>query len=439
MFSQVQYNFYTNVIEHTLKSNIHKMLNRSKILRGFIIGVSLVCLNINSFAQDALGRSKHAGRSNVITTAVPFLMIGPDSYTGGMGEVGVALDRDMNAQHWNPSKYVFSPNYGGVSVSYSPWLSGLGLNDIYLGYLSGYYKITDMNSISMSLRFFSMGEMELMNYEGQNPLGDGVKVNPHEFALDAAYARKFTKNFSMAVTGRFIYSNLTTVSGVSTTTEGIKPGMSGAADISMFYQKNLPADKLYSSKIGVGLNISNIGAKISYSSSLERDFIPANFRIGTAYTMYVDRYNSLTFALDFNKLLVPTNPLYYTDSIDPRGNKVIAAGRDPLNTSVVEAMFTSWIDAPGGFIEEMYEFLINVGIEYAYSDLLFIRAGYFNEAKTKGDRKYLTVGVGIKYSIFALDASYIIPVNQRNHALENTLRFTLSFDIGDMLQGKDTQ
>lgn len=415
------------------------MLNRSKILKGIMVGMMLIFPIIHTLAQDALGRSKYAERSNVITTAVPFLMIGPDSYTGGMGEVGVALDRDLNAQHWNPSKYVFSPNFGGISVSYSPWLSGLGLNDIYLAYLSGYYKITDMNSISMSLRFFSMGEMELMNYEGQNPLGDGVKVSPHEFAIDAAYARKFTKNFSMAVSGRFIYSNLTTVSGVSTTTEGVKPGVSGAADISMFYQKNLPAEKLYGSKIGVGINISNIGAKISYSSSLERNFIPTNFRIGTAYTMHINRYNSFTFALDFNKLLVPTNPLYYTDSIDPIGNKVIAAGRDPLNTSVVEAMFTSWFDAPGGFVEEMYEFLINVGVEYAYSDLLFIRAGYFNEAKTKGDRKYLTAGVGIKYSIFSLDASYIIPVNQRNHALENTLRFTLSFDIGNTLQAKDTQ
>jgi len=406
------------------------------------MGLLLFCSTSLSYTQSD-DKLDILGRANPITTAVPFLMIGPDSHTGGMGEVGVALLNDLNAQHWNPAKYVFSPNIGGVSVSYSPWLFGLGLNDIYLAYLSGYYKITDMDAVSMSLRFFSMGDMELMDYEGNNPLGDNVMVSPHEFSIDAAYSRKFTKELSMSVAGRFIYSNLTNVSGVSSTTEGIKPGLSGSADISLFYKKNLNAERLYKSILSFGLNFSNIGAKISYSSSLERDFLPANFRIGTAYTMYIDKYNSLTFALDFNKLLVPTPPKYATDSDgrvirDPEGNAIIEAGKDPYKSSVVGAVFTSWYDAPGGFNEEMSEFIINVGLEYAYNDLLYIRAGYFNEAQTKGDRKYLTAGVGIKYSIFALDASYIIPVNQRNHALENTLRFTLSFDIGAMGLAKES-
>ncbi len=420
------------------------MLLKHKTLKKIIISLLFICLYLTTIGQnndnttDAVGRL----RANAITTAVPFLMIGPDSHLGGMGEVGAAVPNDLNAQFWNPAKYVFSPNIGGLSVSYSPWLFGLGLNDIYLAYLSGYYKPSDMDAISVSLRFFSMGEMELRDYEGNNPLGGDTKVNPHEFSIDAAYSRKFTPELSMAVAGRFIYSNLTTVSGVSSTTEGIKPGLSGAADIALFYQKSFNTEKLYKSIIGLGVNFSNIGAKISYSSSLARDFLPANFKIGTAYTMYIDKYNSLTFAFDLNKLLVPTPPIYATDSFgvvlrDVNGDAVIEKGKDPYKSSVVGAIITSWYDAPGGFVEEMSEFIINLGIEYGYSDLLFIRAGYFNEAKTKGNRKYLTAGVGIKYSIFALDASYIIPVNERNHALENTLRFTLSFDIGNLGVAKE--
>ena len=414
------------------------MSYRITVIRSIIL--TLLYLPLYVSAQD--GKKDILGRpANAITTAVPFLMIGPDSHTGGMGEVGAALPNELNAQHWNPSKYVFSDQIAGVSISYSPWLYGLGLNDIYLLYLSGYYKINNLNSVSFSIRYFNMGEMELRDYFGENPLGEGVTVSPHEFSLDAAYSRKFTKELSMSVTGRFIYSNLTTVSNVGGTTEGIKPGMAGAADISLFYQKNLRAEKLYKSLLGFGLSFSNIGSKISYSSNMERDFLPANFRIGTAYTMYIDKFNSLTFAFDLNKLLVPTPPVYESDSMgrvarDEKGNAIIAAGRDPYNTSVVEAVFTSWFDAPYGFAEEMSEFIMNVGLEYAYNDLLYIRAGYFNEAKTKGDRKYLTAGVGIKYSIFCLDASYIIPVNQRNHALENTLRFTLSFDLGASIDTK---
>lgn len=411
------------------------MLYRIAAIKTLLLSLFFVCYSLQTFAQDDKKNEVLGRRPNAITTAVPFLMIGPDSRTGGMGEVGVALPNDMNAQHWNPAKYVFSDKLGGISISYSPWLYGLGLHDIYLAYLSGYVKINKLNAVSLSLRYFSMGEMELRDYLGENPLGDGVTVSPHEFSFDVAYTRKFTKELSMSVAGRFIYSNLTTVSGVSGTTEGIKPGLSGAADISLFYQKNLRAERLYKSIIGFGVNFSNIGAKISYSNNMERDFLPANFRIGTAYTMYIDKFNSLTFALDLNKLLVPTSPIYKTDTNgiivrDGKGSPIIESGRDPYNTSVVGAIFTSWYDSPYGFAEEMSEFIINVGLEYAYNDLLFIRAGYFNEAKTKGDRKYLTVGVGIKYSIFCLDASYIVPVNQRNNALDNTLRFTLSFDLG---------
>jgi hypothetical protein len=214
----------------------------------------------------------------------------------------------------------------------------------------------------------------------------------------------------------------------------IKAGLAGAADISLFYTKKFKPGKLYNHNLNVGVNISNIGNKVSYSSTLERDFLPANLRLGIAYDMYFDKHNKLTLAFDVNKLLVPTPPVYKTDSvgrveINEAGDPIVAEGKDPHKTSAAAAVFTSWVDAPGGFEEEMKEFILNFGLEYTYNNLLSVRAGYFNEAKTKGARKYLTFGVGIKYSIFAIDAAYILPVASRNNPLENTLRFTLSFDF----------
>jgi hypothetical protein len=271
-----------------------------------------------------------------------------------------------------------------------------------------------------------MGEMELTNMNGESIM----RARPYEFAVDAAYSRILTDGLSMAITGRFIYSHLSTYS----TTQDIKNGIAGAADISLFYTKKFSPGKLYNHNLNVGLNISNIGNKVSYSSTLERDFLPANFRFGIAYDMHFDKYNKLTLAFDINKLLVTTPPVYKTDSVgrietDDAGDPIVAKGRDPRKTSVVGAIFTSWGDAPGGFVEEMKEFILNFGLEYTYNDLLSIRAGYFNEAKTKGARKYMTFGVGIRYSVFAIDAAYILPVASRNHPLANTLRFTLSFDF----------
>ncbi|MBR4453533.1 MAG: type IX secretion system outer membrane channel protein PorV [Bacteroidales bacterium] len=361
--------------------------------------------------NDLWGRIGH----NVISTAVPFLLIAPDTRIGGMGETGVAVENDNNAQHWNPAKYIMAEKDYGVSVSYSPWLAGLGINDIYLLYASAYGKVTDKDAISGSIRYFSMGNMELTNEEGE-PI---THTHPHEFAIDLAYSRELVPDLSMAVTGRFIYSYLSTITNTDS-----KPGLAGAADISLFYHKKLRARVLAGSKIGVGLNISNIGNKISYSGSLERDFLPANFRLGIAYTMDIDKYNRFVFAFDVNKLLVPTPPI---DTVDAEGNHTMF-GKDN-NISSAAAVFTSWFDAPTGFVEEMNEFILNLGIEYSYNDLLFIRTGYFNETEKKGRRKYMTFGVGIKYSIFAIDAAYILPVNQRNHPLQNTLRFSISFDF----------
>ena len=394
----------------------------------------LVFISLNSHSQD---RNRILGQEKgfPITTAVPFLLIAPDSRLGGMGEVGAAILGDMNAQHWNPSKYLFSENTGGFSLSYSPWLAGLtGVNDIYLLYLSGYAKVTDMDAISFSLRFFSMGNMELRDYAGDKI---GPDVKPHEFAVDAAYSRMLVEGLSMSVTGRFIFSKLSTIS----VTQDIKPGLSGAADISLFYKKDFRPGKMYKHNFNVGLNISNIGAKISYSSILDlRDFLPANFRLGFAYDMHFNKHNKLTLAFDINKLLVTSPPMYLRDSsnrivLDDNKNPIVERGRNPQTTSAAAAVFTSWGDAPNGFREEMEEFILNFGLEYAYDDLFFVRAGYFNEAVSKGARKYLTFGVGFKYSVFAIDAAYILPVGSRGHPLANTLRFTLSFDFGTPKKG----
>ncbi len=394
-----------------------------------LIAIIIFCLFNNNIQAQTKTKDDILGRmgSNVITTAVPFLQIAPDTRIGGMGEAGVAVLNDANAQHWNPAKYICSDNQYGFSVSYSPWLAGLHVRDIYLLYASGFGKFTSNDALSGSVRYFSMGNMEITNEEGE------VQQNykPHEFAIDLAYSRQLIENLSMAVTGRFIYSNLTSVNP----NRENKPGLSGAADISLFYLHKFKTNRLYSSNIAFGLNISNIGAKISYSSSSERDFLPANFRVGIAYSMNIDKYNRLVFAFDINKLLVPTPPIYATDSNgvviinQTTGKPVIDKGRDP-NISSAEAVFTSWGDAPGGFKEEMSEFVLNVGLEYSYNNILFIRTGYFNESQYKGRRKYFTFGVGLKYSVFAIDAAYILPVGTKQHPLENTLRFSISFEFG---------
>ena len=374
-------------------------------------------------------------RNNAITTSVPFLLIGPDARIGGMGETGAAVLEDANAQHWNPAKYLFAQKDFGISLSYSPWLAALNVHDIHLLYLSTFYKVTEMDALSFSLRYFSMGSMELRNH-----MGDLINtVTPHEFAIDGTYSRMLVEGLSMAVTFRYIYSFL---SNWSVSSDNMKPGMAGAGDISLFYTKKFSPGKLYKHNFNLGLDISNLGNKISYSDAMKRDFLPANFRLGFAYDMWVDKFNKFTLAFDLNKLLVTSPPVYERDAnnalvIGPDGEPIIAKGRDPYKTPTPVAVFTSWFDAPGyadkpggKFIEEMSEFILNFGVEYAYNELIFFRAGYFNEAVTKGARKYLTIGLGVKYSVFAIDASYIIPVAARTPSpLANTLRFTLSFDF----------
>ena len=372
--------------------------------------------NNNLIGQDYL---------NAITTAVPFLSIAPDSRAGAMGDIGCATSADANSQSYNPAKYVFNDNQFGFSVSYSPWLRQL-VNDINLAYLAGYWRITDMDAIGASLRYFSLGDIEFMDENGNSM----STQNPNEFAIDFTYSRKLIDELSIAITPRFIYSNLTAgqfVNGVES-----HAGLAGAADISLFYEQDFDVKAFENSTLRAGLCISNIGNKMSYSyGTLRRDFLPTNLKLGLGYEMDFDGYNKLAITGELNKLLVPTPPEYARDSsgaivyID--GVPQIARGKDP-DVSVPQGMIQSFYDAPDGFKEEMREIMWALGVEYSYRNLFFVRLGYFHESQYKGNRQFLSVGAGIKYSIFGIDVSYLVATKQY-HPLANTLRFTLNFDF----------
>ncbi len=379
-----------------------------------------ILLGFGSMAQTI---TKNGQEINTITTAVPLLNIGPDARAGGMGDGGVASSPDANSMHWNPAKYARIDNDMGFAFSYTPWLRNL-VNDINLAYVSFYKRINKMSTFAATLRYFSLGEITFTDINGQ----DIGTYKPNEFAIDATYSRILTDKLSLAVAGRFIYSDLTQgqfVSGVET-----KPGTSVAADIALYWEDDVDWFQSTDAQFAWGLDISNIGSKISYSgTNIEKEFIPTNLRFGPRLTLDLDDYNTLTFQLDVNKLLVPTPPIYYPDSINPDGSYVIEKGMDP-DVGVIQGMIQSWYDAPGGFSEELREFSFALGAEYWYTDVLALRGGFFYEDLTKGDRKYATLGVGLRYNVFGLDFSYLIPVTSEQNPLQNTLRFTLLFDIG---------
>ncbi|MCB0495121.1 MAG: type IX secretion system outer membrane channel protein PorV [Cyclobacteriaceae bacterium] len=358
----------------------------------------------------------------VITTAVPFLNITPDSRSGGMGDVGVAISPDANSTHWNPSKLAFIDNKMGFSLSYSPWLAKI-VNDMSLSYLSGYYKITREQAVAVSMRFFDLGQIYFKD-DNNNPQGD---FHPKEVALDATYSRMLTEDFSLGITLRYVNSNLTG-HYQSSTTEA-QPANTVAADISAYYKLD--------TKIGLlafGGNISNIGAKVTYSNQDNKDFIPTNLRLGTALTTDIDPYNSITFSVDLNKLLVPSPPIYATDDdgeilYDSDNNPIIEKGKDP-NRNLLSGIFGSFTDAPDGFSEEMREIMISAGAEYWYNQIFAARLGYFYENQYKGNRQYFTLGVGFRYNVFGFDFAYLVPP-QQEHPLAETLRFTLHFKFED--------
>lgn len=380
---------------------------------------SILFLNVD--AQTTI--TKNGQELNVITTAVPLLMIGPDARAGGMGDGGVASSADANSMHWNPAKYARIADDMGFSLSYTPWLRNL-VNDINLAYVSFYKRINPVSTFAATLRYFSLGEITFTDNTGES-LGT---YKPNEFALDATYSRILTDNLSLAVAGRFIYSDLTQgqfVAGVET-----KAGISVAADVALYWEDDVNWFKNMDAKFAWGLNISNMGNKISYTSSnTQKDFIPTNLRIGPRLTLELDDYNSISFQVDINKLLVPTPPIYFADSTNADGTLVIESGMDP-DVSPMVGMIQSWYDAPGGFSEEMREFSFSFGTEYWYTDVLALRGGFYYEDLTKGNRKYATLGVGLRYNVFGLDFSYLIPVTNDQNPLQNTLRFSLIFNFG---------
>lgn len=395
-----------------------------------ISGGVLVVSNVLAQSTGTLSTQDLSGRVNTITTAVPFLMIGPDARQGGMGEVGAATPADATSIHWNTAKLAFAEKKGSASISITPWLKQL-VPDIYLYHVAGYGKLSKTQTLGASLRYFSLGNITFTDIVG-NTTG---QFRPNEFALDLAYAQKLSETFSAGLAMRYIRSNLT---GNYTLSNGqpSKPGTSVAVDLGFYYQSKkleISGKKAYASG---GLVISNLGAKVSYST--QKDFIPMNLRLGGGLKFVLDEFNTFGIYADANKLLVPTPPVYLktvggSDSVSSStGEKIIVAGKDNRNVGIAKGLVQSFGDAPGGASEELKEINYSVGFEYWYGAprVFAVRAGYFNESKTKGNRKFFTAGIGVRYSKFGLDMSYLIPVTQRN-PLQNTLRFTLTFDFGE--------
>ena len=378
---------------------------------------------------------------NTITTAVPFLLITPDSRSGAMGDAGIALSPDANSIHTNPAKLAMNKDEMAISISYVPWLRQL-VNDINMGYISLHKKLDDQSAIAGSLRYFSLGEITFTDITG-NTIRN---FTPNEFALDLAYSRKLSDNFYGGVAARYVYSNLT--GGLNVGGADTRPGQSGAVDVGLHYESNQFDVGGKPATLSAGMNISNIGAKMSYSDRARKDFLPTNLRFGTGFKVDVDDYNSITLLVDFNKLLVPTPPVYLKDGsgtlqFDADGNPIVASGRDP-DVSVAAGIFGSFTDAPGEvtfdddgnvsvasgsrFREELREVNMSVGAEYWYNNQFAVRAGFFNEHWSKGRRQFISFGSGIRFSKFQLDLSYLLSTRQ-NNPLQNTLRFTLSYNF----------
>ncbi len=372
-------------------------------------------IDINGASKKSLSKE-----NNPITTAVPFMTITPDSRSGSLGDAGAATSPDVWSQHSNASKYVLLPKDLSVGISYTPWLENLGIKDINLAYLAASKKIGDKQAVSASLRFFSMGDIPAYDDAG-NALG--FDISPKEYAVDASYSRLLSDHFVMGITGRFIYSNLGGEIDPNYTS-----GKSVAADISGTYFTDFDLGTA-ESDFRFGFNISNIGSKVSYSAD-QKDFIPTNLSLGVGFDTEIDKHNSFSVYLDFDKLLVPTPP-HREPVFDSTSGKwgYELSGEDPSNLSPIQGIFRSFYDAPGGFIEEISEITISGGVEYWYNKLFAIRGGYFHEAARKGNRKYFTVGAGLKLNVFGLDFAYLIPTQGTNSPLSNTFRFSLTFDF----------
>ncbi|MDI1322139.1 MAG: type IX secretion system outer membrane channel protein PorV [Algoriphagus sp.] len=399
-----------------------QMVKRNRII---IFLAVFVLPALPTFAQNSVIISGQDPNRRVITTAVPFLNFAPDSRHSGMGDVGVSTTPDANSAHWNSGKLAFVDQKMGFSLSYSPWLGKL-VNDMSLSYLTGFFRIDEVSAFGFDLRYFNMGDIQLTDGRG-NELGE---FNPRDIAIGGTYSRKLSQNLGLGISSRFIYSNLSgNISSVGGSES--KPGIGVGVDVGLYYQKQIFTGSKEGS-FSWGMNISNIGPKITYNSAEDLDYIPTNFRLGTAYSVDLDPVNTITFALDFNKLLVPTPPVYATNedgtlATDEDGNLIIEAGKDP-NRSLISGMFGSFADAPDGFTEELQEVMISFGVEYSYDNKFALRTGYFYENPNKGGRRYFTMGLGFDINKLGVDFSYLVPQTQ-NHPLAETLRFSLLYTI----------
>ncbi len=373
-------------------------------------------LNVNAQSQANMGDVLGQGDYNVISTAVPFMLIAPDARSSAMGDIGVATSPDVYSMHWNPAKYAFIETDFSAGLAYSPWLRSL-VNDMNIAYLGLSKRVSPKSTVAATVRYFSLGDI---NYRNDQNVDQGT-YSPNEWAIDVAYSRKLGKYISGAVAGRVIYSNITQGQG-----DYSKAAVSVAADIAVYYTRPVYWFNSVDAEFSWGAAITNIGSKMNYnSSSTEKDFVPTNLRLGPSLKLDIDDYNSLAFSFDLNKLLVPTPPM--RDSLGG-----VVAGMDD-NVGLVQGMFQSFYDAPDGFKEELSEFTIGLGAEYWYNKMFTVRAGFFHEAQNKGDRRYVTLGAGIVFNAFGLDVSYLVPVNNTavsgQNPLENTLRFSLTFNF----------
>ena len=378
-----------------------------KIFQRLIVVAILAFVSVSVAAQDK------RDMFNPVNTSVTSQTIAPDARAAGMGDVGVATAPDVHSQYWNPAKYPLCISRAGVALNYTPWLRSL-VNDMDLAYLSGYYRIGDYSAVSASLRYFSLGEVMTSEDDG------AMTINPYEMSIDVAYSLMLSEKFSLAAAVRWIYSDLT-----YDYTDDTSPGSAFAADLACYYNNYINIGER-ECQLGIGLNISNVGSKITFGGSDYSEFIPTNMRLGAALMVPIDEYNRFTIAADANKLLVPTYPIQEEgESEEDYQNRV---QKDYYEVSSIGGIFKSFTDAPGGFKEELQEINWSVGAEYVYNDKFSLRAGYHHESENKGNRKYYTVGAGFRMSAFSLDCGYVIAAAKSN-PLDQTLRFSLTFDM----------
>ncbi|MBU2938446.1 type IX secretion system outer membrane channel protein PorV [Lacinutrix sp. C3R15] len=408
-----------------------------------ILAIACFSLFVKLNAQDTVEITPNSTDSRVITTGMPFVLIAPDARGAAMGDMGVATSVDANSQQWNPSKYAFSTDKQGFSLNYTPYLSKL-VNDIAISYVSYYNRLNERSAVSASLKYFSYGEIEFVEDENSTPLIQ----KPNEFALDVAYSLKLSEQFAMSVAMRFLNSDLK-LDGFD---EDAKAASTFGVDVSGYYQSEEEAYNSYNGRTRLGFAIQNIGPKFKYSEGGAENFQPTTLRLGGGFDFILDDYNTIAVTGEVTKLLVPTPPIYgdktvftdvnedgvfneddgdfqTTEQVEASETDVIIDGKDP-DVSFISGMFQSFGDAPGGFSEEIKEFTYAIGAEYRYQDSFAFRAGYFNEAEEKGARKFFALGAGFKFSAVTVDLSYLFSASKVQSPLENTLRFSLAFNLG---------